>query len=45
MAAALVPEVKAALREVSLSDARAAAEAALDTDDADAARALALDLL
>ena len=45
MAAALVPEVKVALREVSLSDARAAAEAALDTDDADAARALALDLL
>ena len=39
MAAALVPEVKAALREVSLADARAAAEAALDTDDADAARA------
>ncbi|HEY1566748.1 MAG TPA: phosphoenolpyruvate--protein phosphotransferase [Solirubrobacteraceae bacterium] len=45
MAAALVPEVKAALREVSLADARAAAEAALDTDDADAARALALALL
>ncbi|HEY6522190.1 MAG TPA: phosphoenolpyruvate--protein phosphotransferase, partial [Solirubrobacteraceae bacterium] len=45
MAAALVPEAKAALREVSLADARAAAEAALDTDDADAARALALELL
>ncbi|HTU96331.1 MAG TPA: phosphoenolpyruvate--protein phosphotransferase, partial [Solirubrobacteraceae bacterium] len=45
MAAALVPEVKAALREVSLSEARAAAEAAMDTDDADAARALALQLL
>ena len=45
MAAALVPEVKAALREVSLADARAAAEAALDTDDAEAARRLALALL
>jgi multiphosphoryl transfer protein len=45
MAAALVPEVKAALREVSLADARAAAEAALDTDDADTARGLALELL
>ena len=45
MAAALVPEAKAALREVSLADARAAAEAALDTDDADAARGLALELL
>ena len=45
MAAALVPEAKAALREVSLADARAAAEAALETDDADAARALALELL
>ena len=45
MAAALVPEAKAALREVSLADARAAAEAAMDTDDADAARALALELL
>ncbi len=45
MAAALVPEVKAALRDVSLADARAAAQAALDTDDADQARALALQLL
>ena len=45
MAAALVPEAKAALREVSLADARAAAEAALDTDDADTARGLALALL
>jgi phosphoenolpyruvate-protein kinase (PTS system EI component) len=45
MAAGLVPEVKAALREVSLGDARAAAAAALETDDADAARALALRLL
>ena len=45
MAAALVPEAKAALREVSLTDARAAAQAALETDDADAARGLALQLL
>jgi len=45
MAAALVPEAKAALREVSLADARAAAQAALETDDADTARGLALQLL
>jgi multiphosphoryl transfer protein len=45
MAAALIPEVKAALRGVSLPDARAAAQAALETDDADAARGLALQLL
>jgi phosphoenolpyruvate-protein kinase (PTS system EI component) len=45
MAAGLVPEAKAALREVTLADARAAAAAALETDDADAARALALRLL
>jgi multiphosphoryl transfer protein len=45
MAAALVPEVKAALRGVSLADARAAAQAALETDDADTARGLALALL
>jgi phosphocarrier protein FPr len=45
MASGLVAEVKAALREVSLADARAAALAALDTDDADTARALALQLL
>jgi len=45
MAAALVPEAKAALRQVSLADARAAAQAALETDDADAARGLALQLL
>ena len=45
VASALVPEVKAALREVSLEDARAAAQAALDTDDAEAARGLALQLL
>jgi multiphosphoryl transfer protein len=45
MAPALVPEAKAALRQVSLADARAAAQAALETDDADAARGLALQLL
>ena len=45
MAAALIPEAKAALREVELASARAAALAALETDDADAARALALKLL
>jgi multiphosphoryl transfer protein len=45
MAAALVPEAKAALRQVSLVEARAAARAALETDDADAARGLALQLL
>ena len=45
MAAGLVPEVKAALREVTLRGARAAALAALETDDADAARALALRML
>jgi phosphocarrier protein FPr len=45
MAAAVVPEVKAALREVSLAEARAAAQAALETDDADAARGLGLQLL
>jgi phosphocarrier protein FPr len=45
MASGLVAEVKAALRAVSLADARAAALAALDTDDADTARALALQLL
>ncbi len=45
MAAGLIPEVKAALREVSLTDARAAAQAALETDDAEAARGLGLQLL
>ncbi len=45
MAPGLVPEVKAALREVELKQARTAATAALDTDSADAARALALQLL
>jgi phosphoenolpyruvate-protein phosphotransferase/dihydroxyacetone kinase phosphotransfer subunit len=45
MASALIPEAKAALRSVDLSDARTAAEAALDAEDADAARALAAALL
>jgi phosphocarrier protein FPr len=45
MASALIPEAKAALRSVDLSDARSAAEAALDAEDADAARALAASLL
>jgi phosphoenolpyruvate-protein kinase (PTS system EI component) len=45
VAPALVPEVKAALRNVDLGAARAAAEAALDAEDADAARLLAADLL
>jgi multiphosphoryl transfer protein len=45
MATGLVPEVKSALREVSMADARSAAQAALETDSADDARALALALL
>ena len=45
MAPGLIPEVKAALREVELPQAQAAARAAIATDDADAARALALQLL
>ncbi|HEX4009592.1 MAG TPA: phosphoenolpyruvate--protein phosphotransferase [Solirubrobacteraceae bacterium] len=45
MATGLVPGVKAALREVELAQARSAALAALDTDSADAARRLALELL
>jgi phosphocarrier protein FPr len=45
MAPALIPEVKAALRAVDHPDGRAAAEAALDAEDADAARALATALL
>jgi multiphosphoryl transfer protein len=45
MSPSLIPEVKAALRSVSLEDARRAAEAALQASDAQAARALALDLL
>ena len=45
MAPALIPEAKAALRAVDLSAARAAAESALDAEDADAAREIALSLL
>ena len=45
MAPALVPEAKAALRGVDLEQARAAAEAALATDSATAARALGARLL
>jgi signal transduction protein with GAF and PtsI domain len=45
MAPALVPEVKAALREVDFATARATAEAALDAPDAATARALAAALL
>jgi multiphosphoryl transfer protein len=45
MAPGLVPEVKAALREVDLSTARTTAQAALQAEDGAAARALALALL
>jgi phosphoenolpyruvate-protein phosphotransferase/dihydroxyacetone kinase phosphotransfer subunit len=45
MASGLIPEVKAALREVELAQARVAALAAIETDDAATARALALELL
>jgi phosphoenolpyruvate-protein phosphotransferase len=45
MAGAVIPEVKAALREVALADARAAAAVALAVTDAGAARELALRLL
>ncbi|HKE80405.1 MAG TPA: phosphoenolpyruvate--protein phosphotransferase [Solirubrobacteraceae bacterium] len=45
MAPALIPEAKAALRAVDLSAARAAAESALEAEDADAAREIALSLL
>ncbi len=45
MAPALVPEVKAALRGVELSDAQDAARQALEADDAAAARALGAALL
>jgi phosphoenolpyruvate-protein phosphotransferase/dihydroxyacetone kinase phosphotransfer subunit len=45
MAPALIPEVKAALRSVDLSEARSSAAAALEAEDADAARALAARLL
>jgi phosphoenolpyruvate-protein phosphotransferase len=45
MAPALIAEAKAALRAVDLADARAAAHAALDAEDADEARRLAAALL
>jgi multiphosphoryl transfer protein len=45
MAPALVPEVKAALREVDIAAARSAARAALEADDAAAARGFAAALL
>jgi phosphoenolpyruvate-protein kinase (PTS system EI component) len=45
MAPALIPEAKEALRAVDLAAARAAAKAALEAEDADAARKLALSLL
>jgi phosphoenolpyruvate-protein kinase (PTS system EI component) len=45
MAPALIAEAKAALRGVDLTQARAAAQAALEARDADAARALAARLL
>jgi phosphocarrier protein FPr len=45
MAPALIGEVKAALRSVDLTEAQAIAAAALDAEDADAARALAAGLL
>ena len=45
MAPALIAEAKAALRAVDLADARAAADAALDAEDADEARRLAAALL
>jgi multiphosphoryl transfer protein len=45
MAPGLIPEMKETLRGVSLTDARAAAEAALDADDAPTARGFALELI
>jgi phosphoenolpyruvate-protein kinase (PTS system EI component) len=45
MAPGLVPDVKAALREVDLATAQSVAEAALQADDGASARALALALL
>lgn len=45
MAPALIAEAKTALRGVDLTQARAAAQAALEASDADAARALAARLL
>jgi phosphoenolpyruvate-protein kinase (PTS system EI component) len=45
MAPPLIPEVKAALRRISMADARAVAEEALAAEDADEARRLAAALL
>ncbi len=45
MAPPLVPEVKAALREISMADARRVADEALAAEDADEARRLAAALL
>jgi phosphocarrier protein FPr len=45
MAPGLIPDVKAALREVSLEEAARAADAALEADDAKHARSLAAALL
>jgi multiphosphoryl transfer protein len=45
MAPPLIPEVKEALRAITLADAREAAERALDATDADEARKLALEAL
>jgi phosphoenolpyruvate-protein phosphotransferase/dihydroxyacetone kinase phosphotransfer subunit len=45
MASGLIPQAKAALRGVALPEARAAARAALDADDAETARGMALALL
>jgi phosphoenolpyruvate-protein kinase (PTS system EI component) len=45
MAPGLIPELKAALRQVSLSETRRVALAALDAPDAESARALAAALL
>jgi phosphoenolpyruvate-protein kinase (PTS system EI component) len=45
MAPVLIAEVKANLRSVDLADAQAVGRAALEAEDADAARALAAGLL
>jgi phosphoenolpyruvate-protein kinase (PTS system EI component) len=45
MAPALVPDVKAALRDVDLASAQATAQAALEAPDGAAARALAAAML
>ena len=45
MAPPLIPEAKAALRAISLDDARAVAERALAAEDAGEARRLAAELL